>query len=316
MTRPALFLILALLGALFGPAPGAQGQLLPPRDKAPPAALETPGLLGRALLEIRRRQAELHRELAQVVRDIKAGGGLAAAGLLLAVSFLYGVLHAAGPGHGKVVISSYLLTHDSRLRTAFLVSFTSALVQALSAILLVLLFALLLDLPRLEVTSRVRLLELASYALIVLLGLWMLYGALTGRGCGHHHGPGERRDRDLRGPTGWAGRLGRAPVMVLAVGVRPCSGAVIVLLFTLANDLLPVGVAATLAMAAGTGLAVSLLGIASVYGNRLTLLVGRRSEAWAGRLRGGLSLAGALFITAVGAILFAVTYGQPGGPLL
>ena len=91
----------------------------------------------------------------------------------------------------------------------------------------------------------------------------------------------------------------------------------IVLLFTLANDLLAVGVAATLVMALGTGLTVSVLGTISVFGNRLATLLGTtRHSRWEQRLRNGLAIAGSLFITAIGATLFLVTYGAPAGPLL
>ena len=319
-TLKRVFCLLALLLGLLGaPLPEAAAQGLPGLgQKAAPA--EEPGFLSRAYFEIQQLQATTQRRLTGIVRDIKAGEGLAAAALLIVFSFLYGIFHAAGPGHGKIVISSYLLTHDSRIRNGVLISFASALVQAVSAILLVGLFAVVLSVPHLQVTGHVRTLELVSYALIVALGLWMLYGALTGKTCchgGHDHDHGHSHDHGhdhghghghghSHGPDTRAGRA-NVSALILAVGVRPCSGAVIVLLFTMANGLLAYGVAATLAMAVGTGLTVSLLGIASVYGNRLAGRVGRFSEVWEARLRQGLALAGALFITAIGAILFAVT---------
>ena len=303
MTLHRVLLLLALILGLYAvPAPPAAAQALPGLDRAAPA--EEPGFFTRAYLEIKRLQATTQRRLTGIVREIKEGEGLAAAALLIFFSFLYGIFHAAGPGHGKIVISSYLLTHDSRIRNGVLISFASALVQAVSAILLVGLFAVVLSAPRLQVAGHVRTLELVSYALIVVLGLWMLYGAVTGKTCshgGHDHAHGHDHGPDTR-----AGRAS-VPALILAVGVRPCSGAVIVLLFTLANGLLLYGIASTFAMAVGTGLTVSLLGIASVYGNRLAGRVGRFSEVWEARLRQGLALAGALFITAIGVLLFAVT---------
>ncbi len=317
MTLHRVLLLLALfLGLFVAPAPQAAAQALPGLNQAAPA--EEPGFFYRTYFKIKQLQASTQRRLTGIVRDIKAGEGLAAAALLVVFSFLYGIFHAAGPGHGKVVISSYLLTHDSRIRNGVLISFAAALVQAISAILLVGLFAVALSVPHLQVTGHVRTLELVSYALIVVLGLWMLYGAVTGKTCSHGghdhaHGHGHDHGHDHGNDQGHghaaATGAGRAnvPALILAIGIRPCSGAVIVLLFTLANGLLVYGIVSTFAMAVGTGLTVSLLGIASVYGNRLAGRIGSFSEVWEARLRQGLALAGALFITAIGAILFAVT---------
>lgn len=304
-----LFLGALLPGLLGAGVPEASAQALPGLGQAEKA--EQPGFLTRAYFQIKQLQAKTQRRLTKIVGRIKRGEGFGPAVLLIVFSFLYGIFHAAGPGHGKIVISSYLLTHDSRLRNGVLISFASALVQAVSAILLVGLFAIILSAPRLQVAGHVRTLELVSYALIVALGLWMLYGAVTGKGCAHGHDhSGHGHDHAGEGETGTI--RARLPALILAVGIRPCSGAVIVLLFTLASGLLAYGIAATFAMALGTGLTVSLLGIASVYGNRLAGRLGRHSERWEARLRQGLALAGALFITAVGAILFTITLDTTG----
>lgn len=292
-------------------APAAGQSLLAPKATE---ATEEPGPLDKAYASLQRFQGELQRDLVAIIKDIKDSGRLAPVLFLVAMSFLYGVFHAAGPGHGKIVISSYLLTHGAKVGNGVLIAFAAAFVQACSAILLVGALAILLDLPRLQVTGHARTLEIASYGLIIALGIWMLVAAVRGRGCDHGHGHAHdgSDDGDSDGTAGRMRRLGRIPALVLAIGVRPCTGAIIVLLFTLANGLLVVGVVSTFAMAVGVGITVSLLGVLSVFGHRLTLKVGQRNPVWERRLRAGLTIAGSLFITVIGATLLLSTLDRTG----
>ena len=57
---------------------------------------------------------------------------------LLALSFPYGIVHAAGPGHGKAVVSSYLLATRQTLRNGIVLAFMASLAQAVGAIALIL----------------------------------------------------------------------------------------------------------------------------------------------------------------------------------
>lgn len=321
--RSTLVAVLAALTLLIAAAPtlAEQGNSFAPRAaQAVPA--EAPGLVGRALLEIKRQQALLHRDLAGLVRALKAGDKPWAFWTLLGVSLLYGLFHAAGPGHGKVVISSYLLSHRASPAQGVGLAFGAAFAQALAAIVLVGLFVAVLDLSRLEATRSSNAMEAVSYGLILLLGLWMLWAALRGRhACGHAHhhptaSPGAGPEAlDPRASD--AVRQGDLIGMILAVGVRPCTGAVIVLLFTLSNGLLLAGMASTLAMAVGVGSVVSVLGVLAVYGRRVSLRLGGHSEAWQARLRAGVAIAGALLIVVVSGVMLTATLmpGAIAGPL-
>ena len=95
-----------------------------------------PGLWSGLVLELHTMQRDLHRQLATAMLAVRAEGAAAASALVI-LSFLYGVFHAAGPGHGKVVISTYILTQESQLRRGILLSLASALCQGLTAILIV-----------------------------------------------------------------------------------------------------------------------------------------------------------------------------------
>lgn len=328
----------------------------------------TPGALEGFILQIRQKQQELHRDLIKVIRDMKSDETNRSLYLLLFASFLYGIFHAAGPGHGKMVISSYLLASEDQVRRGIKLTFLSSAAQAVSAILLVGLLAIALDLSRLEVAGQTRTLEIASYVLVIAIGLWMLNGAVRGRGCGHDHSHGGHLDgghghcghghdahghgkhqHDEHGHCGHGHgaqghcshshhapghhdhghhdhghRTGTATAktgvtktglrqylgIILAVGIRPCTGAVIVLLFTLAQGVLLAGIAATFVMALGTAISVATLAILSVTSRRVALRVARSDSPWQRRVQIGMSVMGSLMIVGTGVVLLLATLDQ------
>ena len=107
------------------------------------------------------------------MRAWQAEGG--AAWALAGLSFAYGVFHALGPGHGKAVISSYVLANRQTARNGALLALLSSLIQALVAIALVAVLALVFDATAAVMNQATRWLELASYALVTLLGVWLVW---------------------------------------------------------------------------------------------------------------------------------------------
>jgi len=242
--------------------------------------------MGRWVME---QQRDFHRELARLVQTLAKQESPALIGSLLVASFLYGVFHAAGPGHGKAVIGSYRLATKAPLRKGVQLSFISALAQGAVAILLVWGMAQLLDIAG-AITETTRILELASYAAIGLIGIWMLWRLAQGKSscghdhskdhlhdhshhdCGHHHEHSHCEHHDhqhdaklLDAPDEEVKTAKRSTIaMVSAIGIRPCTGAVLVLLFATSTGIFQWGVLATLVMSLGTGLTVSALALLSV----------------------------------------------------
>jgi nickel/cobalt exporter len=198
--------VLVALAAMLGAAPVlAQGTTPKPAfGLAPPAAertipamppvarpAEPRGIAERAWLWVLEGQRELTGAMTAAVRALKTGEAATSAAILAAISFLYGILHAVGPGHGKFVISSYALANERTVRRGILLSFMAAAIQALSAIVIVGILALLLNATSLQIKATEAWLETASWGLIALLGAWLLTGqvrlALAGRS---GHGPG------------------------------------------------------------------------------------------------------------------------------
>lgn len=267
------------------------------------------------------RQAEFYRTLTAALADIKESGW--ATWLLLLVSFAYGVFHAAGPGHGKAVISAYVLSTGAEVRRGVAVSFAAAFVQALSAIVIVTIAAIVFRVTARSMTVATEWVEIASYVLITLVGAWLLWSKAFGGGHNHHRHhdhhhhhhpskPGEGTDQSpsVGHKNGWAG----AWSAIVAVGVRPCSGAIIILVFALAQGLFIAGVAATLVMAVGTGLTVAVLATLAVSARGLAVrLAGEESAVATGVLK-TIEVAAALAVLLFGLLLLggALSRGLPG----
>ncbi len=239
-----------------------------PAVKAPQPLFRPPATVQRFILAVGRWQRRLNDDLARQVDAYKTGGAIAPVLAILLISFLYGLLHAAGPGHGKFVVASYFLANRASPRDGVVMSGLIALTQALVAIGLVGVFALVLDVGTLELIGNATWVELASYGLIVLLGLWMIWGGIVGRGCSHGHGPDEAHDREHGHSAPADPGLGAMAPAAVAAGLRPCTGAVIVLLFTLANGIFVIGVLGSLVMALGVAITVSAIGLAAIYARR------------------------------------------------
>ncbi|QFR33201.1 nickel/cobalt transporter [Ancylobacter sp. TS-1] len=278
---------------------------------APPAPDAGGGIAGFILAK----QAEFYRLLTSAVRASKADGN--ALFLLGGISFAYGVFHAAGPGHGKAVISSYLLANEATLKRGIGLAFASALAQALTAILVAGLLAALIGATAASMSRAVYVIELAAYGLIVLIGLRL--ALVKGRGLlaawrgtpAHLHGPGcdcgddhahMPAPADLPKGGGWREWWGA----VLSVGLRPCSGAILVLVFALAQGIFWVGAAATLMMGVGTALTVSAIATLAVFAKHaaVRLAANRPGSTGAVVLRGVEFLA-ALALVAFGLALLS-----------
>jgi ABC-type nickel/cobalt efflux system permease component RcnA len=313
---------------------GQAGQAAPPPPAfAPPggsAAATSSGLFGWVL----KTQQSLQRDLAAGVKNLKGENAFAGAVMLAALSFLYGVVHAVGPGHGKAIISSYVVANEETVRRGIVISFLAAAMQALTAIALVGILAIALNSSGLEITAWSNQLESVSYALIALVGLWLLvtqllrlYRRWRGEAAAHdhhhhHHDHGHHHRhahahaegeacghivdaKELAGPFSWRKVL----AVVLSVGVRPCTGAILVLVFALAQGLFWAGVAATFAMALGTAITVAVLASLALGSRELALKLGGRSGAWANGVWTACAIGGSALIFLMGAVLFAASLG-------
>lgn len=299
-------------------------------SSTPVAFLDDPALW------IQQEQRVYYRAMRDAFAAFKTGSPATALLSLMALGFGYGVFHAAGPGHGKVVISSWLLATGAELRRGMLISLLSAVFQALTAILLVSAIFLLAASAGAIVRDVAGILESFSFALIGLLGLYLIWTVLrpllaagemssphhhgigdhahhdhehgADCGCGHSHGPSPR---DVTGD--WS--LAKACSIAFAIGIRPCTGALLVLIFANALGLYWAGIASTFAMAAGTFITVSVIAAIAVYAKTWAERVAGRDGRWLSWLATGLRLGGGGVIALLGLVLFLGSLGDNGPSL-
>jgi ABC-type nickel/cobalt efflux system permease component RcnA len=360
--------------------PAAQTETAPKIDKrkllVPPknadGTLQQTSFWEDPVLWIREKQQSFYGSMSRSIRQIKSQSSWTAALTLMLLSFGYGVFHAAGPGHGKAVISAWLLATENELKRGIFIAFLSSVIQALTAIAIV--SVLLLVVASVGATARnvAGVLESFSYAMIAVMGLYLVWSALRPHikrilqkpepvrpvegialklatpvaagthsfsldgnslakttlgtsqptftlvqphvhdhhhhdencGCGHAHVP---EANQVRG--NWS--LAKAFSLAFAVGIRPCTGAILVLIFANALGLYWAGVISTFVMSIGTFLTVSVIAALTVYSKNLALKLAERGNAhwvdWAGF---GLRLGCGILIAGLGALLFMGSLGS------
>jgi nickel/cobalt transporter (NicO) family protein len=301
--------------AIIAVVMGLVGLWLGPLSKPPPRnpfgmglREATPsGSLGAWILSV---QSGFYGSLQAGVREMKENGS--ALFSLLLVGFAYGVFHAAGPGHGKGVISAYLVADEKALRKGFALSLAAALVQALVAIGIVAIVSLALRATASTMNKLALNVELASFIAVALLGAvitWRKAGKVLGvmalarnpyaaveENCDHVHMP---PPEELSRLTRWRDMAGVA----IAAGIRPCAGALIVLVFALSQGLFAAGIAATFAMALGTALTTGAIAALAVFFKAMALRVAGGRGASGAIAIASLELLAAAFVLVLGASL-------------
>ncbi len=445
---PLLAIVLATLAAsaqttappppaASAPAPSAASQPAPPSEAAKPAAprsmfagrppaekvaAPTPsgGPLTAAWILLLRTQQQLHQSLAKAVRDFKTRDPLGAALTLILISFGYGVFHAAGPGHGKAVISSYVLANERTVKRGIMLSFLAAGIQGLSALIVVGVLVLALNATGMTIKSTEAWIETVSWALVMAIGAWLLYAqvkaVLAGRrrasealaasdgaahaqnhthghdhghqhsaacGCGHDHTHDHAHDHahhhrhelhvvraagsavtaapaatlapnratgqaqvqasqahhahahdhghhdhghdchehdccghahmpspeQLEGEWSWS----KALAIAFSVGIRPCTGAILVLVLAISQGMIWAGVLSTFAMAVGTAITVSALAALAVGSRELATRLAGRDSRWGWRVERAAGVLGALLVLGLGTAFFFASL-QPQTP--
>lgn len=304
-----------------------------------------PEIVRRAVSASIRIQSRLDAQLQDILASQRDGTSRLTAWTLIALSFGYGVLHALGPGHGKLAVSAYLVSHRARVAHAVALSAWSACVQTLSAIALVGGAAWLTSAGLSGVLTQASSLDLVSYFALLGVGLWTMWSIVTRRDCcdevrvslvprkrfgvfaapehepdngpnagylgaslAKHRGRSRWAQADSRDGTSWIVR--QIFLTGLAVGIRPCVGAIFVLIAGLANGVFVLGVLSAFAMAAGVALTVLCIGLTSLGVNRLVSKGSGSRRRALEQVRVRLAMGGALFITLFAAWqVFAILVG-------
>lgn len=265
--------------------------------KAQSKRVELPAFASRALSKIMVWQQELNTRLTEQVRLLKTEKSWETLWPLIMACFLYGVVHAAGPGHGKVVVFSYFISRRSNIKRGFLLGNLISLFHAVSGVVIVLILYYLIRTVYMTsfeaISNKV---SIISYVLVILIGIALLLKTLfvIKKGPDHVSENGERAKL--------SDHKGVLP-LALAVGMVPCPGVVIVMLFALSFNLLAVGLAMSLIMALGMAATISFAGVLSILGQEGLLKGLSKSERAQHIAEKGLSLFGSLLIIGFGTLM-------------
>ena len=244
-------------------------------------------------LAAQRLQNGWQRDLAATLGELRQHGDSAATWLTLCgLGFLYGILHAVGPGHGKAIIATFTLSQPAARRQTLVIATGGALLQGVSAIIWVALAMGLLQHLIADTVSHTLWLNRANALLIAAIGAYIIYRHRPHR----HHAHCACHAHGARPLTPWAA--------IIAIGIRPCSGAVLSLAVAWSWGIAAAGIAMTLAIACGTALTITAIALLCYHGKQHLARRLLRDETRFARLTQTLALAGGLALVILAALLW------------
>ena len=311
----AAFLIFAFLAVSFALPAAAQNPFGPkaptttaPAEKAvPPAAVEEPSFYRQLLERATAFQREMVRDIGRYMAAIRDGTNPSALWVGIGFAFVYGVVHTLGPGHGKMIVASYFVGRDAKVWRGLGMGLQIAVTHVISAVALVWLV---------DITFRQMLggepaqswwIRLFSFSLIAVIGIVMLVRAIRNTraakasgGHDHHGHDHHHHSHDWR----------QEGALALLAGLVPCTGAVLIMLFALANGIVLAGVLMVASISLGMAITMAAIGAGAIFFRRIMLVVTEEGSRKRLFVRAGLEYAGALLILAVGLSFLAGTLGE------
>jgi ABC-type nickel/cobalt efflux system permease component RcnA len=210
-------------------------------------------------------------------------------------SFFYGILHAAGPGHGKAVISSYLLASGDTLRRGLWLTWASSLLQGVMAFVFVFIAVKLFNLSQSALRTSMNTIDMLLASFLVFIGIRLLYSfvknPLSKDSCTHIP-PAEQ----LRQRRNWRDDAS----LIATIAIRPCSGAVLILIYCLSKGLLLNGILAVMLISIGTAMTVSLLAIIAVSFKKIAVRLAATGSNTGFYFYKSLEILAALFLIGLG----------------
>ena len=290
-------------------------------EKPAPKAADSSafGDIGRWIFDLQRRANRAIANHMQEIRDGKSMGPLLL-GLLLAL--LYGAVHTLGPGHGKFVVVTYFLAREAKISKGLWMGVQIAVTHVIAAVVAVFVADLVLRQMFGGSPAQLTIVRIVSYGLIAVIGLYMLVQAIRralGHTTGHHHHHGHAHGENGGHQEGHGHRVtaqagGRQMTLLsLSVGLVPCTGALLVMLYAIANDIMVAGALLVAAISFGMAGMLAVLAVISILFRRAVAAGIAKTSDTPSRWAQGIDILGGVAITAVGALLLAGTIWPPVG---
>lgn len=286
----------------FAPPPGTEQTVQQPTAE--------PSFFSTAFRSMMNLQRDMVRDIGRYMRDIKEGTSQTAIWVGIGFAFLYGAVHAIGPGHGKMVVASYFVGHEANVKRGILMGVQIAVTHVVSAVVLVSIVDIGFRHFLGGVPAESKSIRLVSYGLIIVIGLYMLYRAIA-NALGHQVGHSHSHDHDHGHEHGHGHGHSHGyqqGILAFFAGLVPCTGAILVMLFALANDILIFGIILVVAISAGMALTMSTIGIFTVLFRRFVVATAEKTSRAERPVALALEHAGALLILFVGITFFWGTW--------
>ncbi len=289
---------LVLVWAGVDDAPAARNPFISSKqgESPPPKRPLTgyPALLQPLMQKVAVVQAAIKQQMVRLAKEIRHKPFAGEFWGFMLLAFVYGVVHALGPGHGKIYTCSYFLSQPGTLKKVLLFGNLTMLIHVLSGAVLILFGALVLKTSgAMTLENSGIILERFSYGLLVVVGFFIVGKIIRELRTGHGHSHACPEQGDMKSLI----------VTSLAVGMVPCPGAALILLFSLTLGILGAGLWAMLCIAAGMAITTSMFAFGAMGFRRTFLSLAEGHDRVASGLYAVISLGGALCITLLGAIL-------------
>ncbi|SUO96245.1 nickel/cobalt transporter [Suttonella ornithocola] len=248
------------------------------------------------IYQLQQTQNAYQRQISQALASLRHQNNSSLQWSLMGIAWLYGFLHAIGPGHGKAVLTTWLLTQPEHYRHTLLIGIGGAFLQAISAFFWVGVSIGVGGYLIRESMAQSIWLNRLSFLFIICIGLYLIYRAFPRKQfshcqCGHHKHSHHHKP---------------AIVAAIGIGIRPCSGALLILSVAAAWGLWETGALMVFAMAMGTATTLSIIALLLILGRKPLLM--RFSQQNPSRFYYWLPLFGGFLITLLGIFLLISTF--------
>ncbi len=278
----------------------AQNPLLTPaRNKVEDnvRSIKYPVPIQKLLSKINNLQITLNKNMTKLFNDIEEDKSKKALILIFIVAFLYGVLHAAGPGHGKVMIASYFMTERAKIVNGFIAGGMIGFIHTVSAVIVVTILYLIIKVSYLSNIENISIIVKSVSALLIIgIGIFLLIKAI--------HKISMGKGIEIFTDSKEANSNKSLLILCSSIGIVPCPGVTIILLFAINKNVLPVGLVAIVFMSLGMAFTISLAAIITITARKYVFNFIQKKPRIYNILEFSIHVLGAIFIIIFGILLF------------
>lgn len=229
-------------------------------------------------------QFKINSYISSTIKNINDENMLTSSIVVLAIAFLYGLIHAAGPGHGKALVAFYFSTNKNSYQEAFKLGYLISIIHAISALAITFgIYFIIESMFRQNFNYYSKLTMQISAFMIMAVGLYIIISSYITRT--------QKEERVSKNKNKY--------LLAFSAGIVPCPGVMTIVLFCIMLKQYLLGVLAAITMSIGMGLTISIVGI-------LSITLNKKSNKFIEKKSYILEIIGGLLIVGLGLILLDI----------